>query len=164
VYEALEEAVAADERYAPFRATGLERAAPLRADIAWFAAEYGLAPPPLAPDGPGATYAALVKELARADPPAFICHFYNTYFAHTAGGRMIGAKLSQALLGGRTLAFHSYDGDFRPLLDAVRAKIDDMAGAWSRPDKDRCLDETAASFRRSGALLRTIAEPTKKEA
>lgn len=29
------------------------------------------------------------------NPPAFICHYYNHYFAHTAGGRMIGAKVSQ---------------------------------------------------------------------
>jgi heme oxygenase (biliverdin-producing, ferredoxin) len=162
VYEALEEAVASDARYAPFRATGLERAAALRSDIAFFESEYGLSPPALAPDGPGATYAKLVKTLASSDPPAFICHFYNTYFAHTAGGRMIGSKLSASLLDGRTLAFYTYDGDFRPLLDAVRAKIDEIAAGWSRTDKDRCLDETAASFKYSGALLRTIAEPTKK--
>lgn len=162
VYEALEDAVAANDAYAPFRATGLERSAALRADIAWFKATYGLDPPALAADGPGNTYAALVKRLAREDPPAFICHFYNTYFAHTAGGRMIGAKLSASLLDGATLAFYTYDGDFRPLLDAVRAKIDAAAAGWSREDKDRCLDETAASFKYSGALLRTIAEPTKK--
>ena len=27
-------------------------------------------------------------------PQAFICHFYNVYFAHTAGGRMIGKKVT----------------------------------------------------------------------
>lgn len=162
VYEALEEAVAANPLYAPFRATGLERAAALRADIAWFEATYGLTPPPLDPAGPGCTYARLVKQLASTDPPAFICHFYNTYFAHTAGGRMIGAKLSASLLDGAALAFYSYDGDFRPLLDAVRARIDDAAAGWSRADKDRCLDETAASFKNSGALLRLIAEPPKQ--
>ena len=159
MYEALEEAVAASPLYAAFRATGLERAAALRTDIAWFKEAHGLAPPPLAPDGPGATYASLVKALAATDPPAFICHFYNTYFAHTAGGRMIGAKLSASLLDGQALAFYAYDGDFRPLLDAVRAKIDEAAAGWSRADKDRCLDETASSFKYSGALLRTIAEP-----
>ena len=162
MYEALEEAVASNDAYAPFRATGLERAAALRADIAWFANTYGLTPPTLAPDGPGLTYASLVKQLAATDPPAFICHFYNTYFAHTAGGRMIGTKLSSSLLDGHTLSFYAYDGDFRPLLDVVRAKIDDTAGGWSRADKDRCLDETAASFKYSGALLRTISEATKK--
>ena len=29
----------------------------------------------------------------KKDPQAFICHFYNTYFAQTAGGRMIGRKV-----------------------------------------------------------------------
>lgn len=34
-----------------------------------------------------------LQELAKNDPPSFICHFYNVYFAHTAGGRMIGNKV-----------------------------------------------------------------------
>jgi len=44
-------------------------------------------------DSPGLAYAVKLRELAAADPPAFICHYYNYYFAHTAGGRMIGAKV-----------------------------------------------------------------------
>jgi len=150
----------ANPLYSAFRESGLERSAALKADIAWFASTYGLSPPPLTPDGPGPTYAAFVKRLASTDPPAFICHFYNTYFAHTAGGRMIGSKLSGSLLDGQTLKFYEYGvGDHRPLLDAVRAKIDEAAAGWSRADKDRCLDETAASFKFSGALLRLIADP-----
>ena len=35
----------------------------------------------------------LLQELAKSDPAAFICHFYNFYFAHTAGGKMIGARV-----------------------------------------------------------------------
>ena len=160
VYEALEEAVASNPLYSAFRETGLERSAALKKDIAWFRETFSLTPPPLTPADPGPTYAALVKKLAATDPPAFICHFYNTYFAHTAGGRMIGAKLSSSLLDGQTLAFYAYEcGDHRPLLDAVRAKIDEVAAGWSRADKDRCLDETAASFQYSGKLLRLIADP-----
>lgn len=41
-----------------------------------------------------------IRELAKTNPPAFICHYYNHYFAHTAGGRMIGAKVSQVRPGG----------------------------------------------------------------
>jgi hypothetical protein len=41
----------------------------------------------------GTQYAAKVLSLAKSDPQAFICHFYNFYFAHTAGGRMIGSKV-----------------------------------------------------------------------
>ncbi len=35
----------------------------------------------------------LLAELAESNPQAFLCHFYNIYFAHTAGGRMIGMKV-----------------------------------------------------------------------
>lgn len=35
----------------------------------------------------------MLEQAASEDPAAFICHFYNFYFAHTAGGRMIGKKV-----------------------------------------------------------------------
>ena len=35
----------------------------------------------------------LLEDLAATNPQAFLCHFYNIYFAHTAGGRMIGMKV-----------------------------------------------------------------------
>lgn len=163
MYAALEAAVAADDRYAAFRNTGLERVAALDADIAWFKAEYGLEPPVVTADGPGGSYAALLTRLARDDPPAFICHFYNVYFAHTAGGRMIGVKLADMLLDRKQLAFYAYgeDGaaDYKPMLDAVRASIDALAAGWTRDQKDACLNETAKSFQMSGALLRSIAAP-----
>lgn len=39
-------------------------------------------------DGPGMTYARKIADLAVTDPPTFICHYYNFYFAHTAGGEL----------------------------------------------------------------------------
>lgn len=95
VYDVLEN-VCADgslPAYARFRKTGLERSAALAKDIAWFESTYGLKAPELAADGPGKTYAKMLVDIARSDPPAFICHYYNFYFAHTAGGRMIGSKV-----------------------------------------------------------------------
>jgi hypothetical protein len=44
----------------------------------------------------GMTYAKHLKQLAAEDPQSFICHYYNYYFAHTAGGRMIGKKVRQS--------------------------------------------------------------------
>ncbi len=41
----------------------------------------------------GHSYAKKMQALAKSDPQAFICHYYNFYFAHTAGGRMIGNKV-----------------------------------------------------------------------
>lgn len=60
-------------------------------------------------------------ELAEKDTPAFLCHFYNTYFAHSAGGKMIGTKLSAVLLDRHKLQFYQYEGGERgdkPLLQA----------------------------------------------
>ena len=48
----------------------------------------------------------LLDGLARSDPPVFLCHFYNIYFAHTAGGRLIGAKVAQMILDSKDLAFY----------------------------------------------------------
>lgn len=76
---------------AEFRNTGLERSESLAKDLEWFR-QQGYAIPE--PSTPGVSYARYLEELAEKDPQAFICHFYNTYFAHTAGGRMIGRKVS----------------------------------------------------------------------
>jgi heme oxygenase len=35
-----------------------------------------------------------------------MCHYYNFYFAHTAGGRMIGKQMSALLLDKKTLDFY----------------------------------------------------------
>ncbi|MFS7934306.1 putative Heme oxygenase (biliverdin-producing) [Helianthus anomalus] len=75
---------------AEFRNTGLERAGNLAKDLNWFKEQGHVIPEPLSP---GLDYSVYVEELSKNDPQAFICHFYNTYFAHTAGGRMIGKKV-----------------------------------------------------------------------
>ena len=179
VYEALEEAVRSRDEYAPFRDTGLERSRALAQDVRWFKEKYGLEPAETGDDGPGGRYAAELRRLAAADPPAFICHFYNVYFAHTAGGRMIGVKMADMLLERHALEFYKYPlapgggggggsggdgegGDHRPLLDAVRRSLDALAEGWTREEKDRCLAETEESFKMSGALLRSIAEPVEE--
>lgn len=77
---------------AEFRNTGLERAESLAKDLGWLK-EQGHSIPE--PSSPGLNYSAYVEELSKKDPQAFICHFYNTYFAHSAGGRMIGKKVSK---------------------------------------------------------------------
>lgn len=76
---------------AEFRNTGLERSEALKNDLEWFRQQGHTIPKPSAP---GTTYASLLEDLSEEDPQAFICHFYNVYFAHTAGGRMIGKKVT----------------------------------------------------------------------
>lgn len=109
MYEALEIACATDPRLAAFRDTGLERTGALKEDIAWMAATYPDATaPPAGPTGdtigagkvPSPTekaleYAAFLRRTVESSLPAFMCHYYNHYFAHTAGGRMIGRKVAE---------------------------------------------------------------------
>jgi heme oxygenase len=92
---------------------------------------------------------------------AFVCHFYNFYFAHTAGGIMIGKMMANKLLGGHTLHFYQWPaGDIKEtLLPGLRGKIDAMAAGWTREQKDACLAETAESFRGGGSLLTHIRGP-----
>jgi heme oxygenase len=160
VYEAMEEIVAsgASPQYEAFVNTGLERTEGLSKDIAWLEATHGLKAP--VADGPGAEYAAFLKDLAERSPPEFICHFYNVYFAHSAGGKMIGRKVSEMILDGKELEFYKWDsakGGLEGSLTAVKEKLNAAAERWSREEKDRCLEETGKSFQMSGALLRLIA-------
>lgn len=68
----------------------------------------------------------LLSDLARDKPEVFICHFYNTYFAHTAGGRMIGAKVSSMVLDNKQLQFYKYRSDVKQLLENVRDQINEV--------------------------------------
>lgn len=158
VYDVLEKVVqdAPKPEYAHFRQTGLERAAPLAKDISWLQNTYKLPAPSVSMDGPGPSYARMLEQAASEDPAAFICHFYNFYFAHTAGGRMIGKKVSEMILDSTTLDFYKWDGDVKDKLSAVKDKINELADSWTREQKDHCLEETHLSFKYSGDILRTI--------
>lgn len=158
VYDTLEQIVAEapSAELAEFRGTGLERAERLARDIAIFKEEYNLEPAPISEDGPGVAYSRLLQHLAKENPQAFLCHFYNIYFAHTAGGRMIGTKVASMILDGRTLEFYKYEGDYKPLLENVKDSLNRVAENWSRDQKDQCLEETETSFKYSGNLLKLV--------
>ncbi|KAJ0091061.1 hypothetical protein Patl1_13091 [Pistacia atlantica] len=139
--------------YAEFRNTGLERSEKLEKDLEWFK-EQGYTIPE--PSSPGITYAQYLKELSEKDPQAFICHFYNIYFAHSAGGRMIGKKVAEKILDNKELEFYKWDGELSQLLQNVRDKLNKVAESWTREQKNHCLDETEKSFKHSGEILRLI--------
>ncbi|KAG6723926.1 hypothetical protein I3842_03G232600 [Carya illinoinensis] len=155
VYDTLEGIVekAAFPAYAEFRNTGLERSEKLGKDLEWFK-EQGHAIPE--PSTPGVTYAQYLKELSEKDPQAFLCHFYNVYFAHSAGGRMIGKKVAETILNKKELEFYKWDGDLSQLLQNVREKLNKVAEGWTREEKNHCLEETEKSFKHSGEILRLI--------
>lgn len=69
-----------------FRKTGLERSDGLSKDIEWFR-EQGMVIPE--PSNPGVSYSKYLEELAEKSAPLFLCHFYNIYFSHFAGGQVI---------------------------------------------------------------------------
>jgi len=102
VYQTFEDIVNEREELAVFRNTGLERVEPLEQDIEFMTKEYGLARPDVGK--PGIDYANLLKRIDSI--PELICHYYNFYFAHTAGGRMIGKQMSALLLNNLTLEFY----------------------------------------------------------
>ncbi|XP_022961060.1 heme oxygenase 1, chloroplastic-like [Cucurbita moschata] len=139
--------------YAEFSNTGLERSEPLAKDLEWFK-EQGFVIPE--PSSPGITYARYLEEISEKDPQAFICHFYNMYFAHTAGGRMIGRKVAEKILNNKELEFYKWEGDLSQLLENVREKLNKVAESWSREEKNHCLEETEKSFKHSGEILRLI--------
>lgn len=155
VYQTLERIVekASVPYYAEFRNTGLERSEKLEKDLEWFK-EQGYDIPE--PSEPGRTYSSYLTELSETDPQAFICHFYNVYFAHSAGGRMIGRKVAETLINKKELEFYKWDGDLPQLLQNVRDKLNKVAQSWSREEKNHCLEETEKSFKHSGELLRLI--------
>jgi len=163
VYEAFEGIMkeASHPEYKLFQDTGLERTAALTQDLEWFKQTYGITIN-LKEDSAGHTYVQLLRKLAAEDPPAFICHYYNFYFAHTAGGRMIGSKVATMILDNHPLKFYQWEGDVSVLLDAVRAKLNTLAESWTREQKDRCLQETTDTFKYSGSLMQCITEKSEE--
>lgn len=160
VYDTIERVIQEAPRpeFKRFQDSGLERAGPLEQDIQHLSQEYNLQVPQPAEDGPGRAYARLLSDLARDKPEVFICHFYNTYFAHTAGGRMIGAKVSSMVLDNKQLQFYKYRSDVKQLLENVRDQINEVADGWTREQKDHCLEETEKAFSYAGGLMRCITE------
>lgn len=140
---------------APFRDTGLERVGALDADIQYVTQkcqEEGIAMPTTVSGQYGEEYAVEIYRLAKeGDVPRFMCHYYNWYFAHTAGGRMIGKKMCDALLGGMTLEFYKWE-DLKGSKERVKDSIETLVLSWTRDEKDACVAETEATFKYGGAV------------
>lgn len=74
-----------------FRRTGLERSDCISRDLEWLSEQGNEIPEP---SNAGVTYVQYLEELAEKSPPLFLCHFYNIYFSHIAGGQVIARKVS----------------------------------------------------------------------
>jgi heme oxygenase len=85
VYETLDEIVNTYPVLTPFRNTGLERTIALKKDLL-FLASYDAECNPIPECGSaGKAYREVLLNLAATNIPKFMCHYYNHYFAHTAG-------------------------------------------------------------------------------
>ncbi|CAD5315807.1 unnamed protein product [Arabidopsis thaliana] len=146
VFETLERIIneSAIQAYAGLKNTGLERAENLSRDLEWFKEQGYEIPESMVP---GKAYSQYLKNIAEKDPPAFICHFYNINFAHSAGGRMIGTKVSEKILDNKELEFYKWDGQLSELLQNVSEELNKVAELWTREEKNHCLEETEKSFK-----------------
>jgi len=136
-----------------FLDTGLERCAVLENDIQYLINTYNLSRP--TPGTMSQTYGDVLTSIANRGKdgiPELICHYYNHYFAHTAGGRMIGKSLSKALLDGYTLEFYKWDGNLNKIKSEVKDSIESLAATWTQEQKDACSGATAACFQGGGSL------------
>lgn len=125
IYKAFEDIVNSIDELAIFRNTGLERVEPLEQDIEFMVKEYNLERPLVGQ--PGLSYAEQMRRLAKEGlVPEIMCHYYNYYFAHTAGGRMIGKQMSALLLDKKTLEFYKVCRD-SALIAFVVLTVDDGA-------------------------------------
>ncbi|KAA0064366.1 putative inactive heme oxygenase 2 [Cucumis melo var. makuwa] len=136
-----------------FRKSGLERSECLAKDLEWFR-EQGIVIPE--PTIPGVSYAKYLEELAERSAPLFLCHYYNIYFSHIAGGQVIAKRVSERLLEGRKLEFYTWAGDAEELLKNVREKLNMLGEHWSRDDRNKCLREATKTFRFLGQIVRLI--------
>jgi len=133
--------------------TGLERTEPLETDIQFIVKEYEMIRPPVGQIG--TKYAEELRGFAvkgKGCVPELMCHYYNHYFAHTAGGRMIGKQMASLLLDNKTLEFYKWDGNINKIKADVKISIEELAASWSREEKDLCVEATAGAFQGGGML------------
>lgn len=160
VYGVMEEQVERIPALSQLRDTGLERVEALNRDIEWLRHQAG---PEALPVPEVSERAIAYTELLRSSEvegsePIYLCHLYNYYFAHTAGGIMIGRSVGKALgIDSSSLYFYQWPrGPVKELLADVKDRIDAMASDWSEAEQQACLDETARAFRFQGALLKSL--------
>ncbi|CAN8067635.1 unnamed protein product [Agarophyton chilense] len=150
---------AAHPMFTRFADTGLERLQSLDDDIAFLNAR-GV-------DTPTATsaatkYVGYLRDLLKEKPESVLCHWYNYYFAHSAGGRMIGRLMQDRLFEGHEFEFYKWESDVKEILNKVRVIIDQVASEWSRETKDECLKETGLAFGYSGTVLQNLAKASNR--
>ncbi|KAI3504826.1 hypothetical protein L1887_26558 [Cichorium endivia] len=148
-----------DVSFAYFRKTGLERTESFTKDIEWLSQQNIQIPDP---QSPSIKYAKYLEEVAVKNPPFFLCHLYNIYFSHIAGGQVLLKKASEKILEGRELESCQWPGDPEELLKDMREKLNALGQYWPREVKTRCLKETSKSYMYMGIIVRAMISPKLK--
>ena len=156
VYQALEDVTSKDERYLSLMEGGHARVKGIKADLQHFDQIGVTAGPDTGPDEVGQEYAQFLTDLSRSSPPRFLCHYYNHYFAHTAGGMQIGNSLRSSILQGRQLEFYKYPGSVRDVMDDLKLRIDEMYETMSEEEKELAREETGNCFGYGGRVLGSL--------
>ncbi|KAK6945104.1 hem oxygenase-like [Dillenia turbinata] len=155
VYDTLERIV--NEAPVPFYGelenTGLERSERLGKDLEWFKQQGYTLPEP---SSAGVEYSGYLEELPEKDPQAFICHFYDVYFGHSAGGRLLGKRVAEKILNNKELEFYKWDDDLSLLIQNAKEKLNKVSEGWTREEKNRCLQETEKSLKHFGEIIRLV--------
>ena len=157
IFSTFEEIVREKDELAPLRDSGLERSSALDRDIAFLSGLDVSAADFEGDESPGAEYATYVRTLSEENLPGFVCHYFNTYFAHTAGGRMIGKAVSDRILDGKKLDFyHDYPQAVSKLTRKVKESLEGIATEWSEDERAKCVGETGKAFKYAGQVMRQI--------
>lgn len=154
VYSTFEQIISSSDRLKQLQNTGLERTQRLETDIQFITQEYNIKRPSIGKWG--IEYSQSLSSLISDEKnnlPSFMCHYYNHYFAHTAGGRMIGKQMSALLLDKKELEFYKWDGDINKIKENVKGILEDMISKFTIEEKEDCINATADTFRYGGGLM-----------
>jgi heme oxygenase len=161
VYDTLETIIRKVEILSSLQNHGLERQEALKQDIEWLLGNDKSLTVPVCGQA-GLDYSNYLEGLItpKQNIPKFICNFYNFYFAHTAGGVVVGKGLSKRLLNDAPLEFYQWkSGNMQELKKEFCEKIDSIAEKWTADEKKDCLGECLTTFRFAGSLLKYVTVP-----
>ncbi|KAF8821644.1 putative Heme oxygenase 1, chloroplastic [Cardiosporidium cionae] len=157
VFNMLEDIVNTHTRFEPLRNTGIELHDALKLDIQWMIEHFPEdCDSSLTVGHAGRAYADHLKYLSLSSIPQFITHYYNIYFAHGAGGRLIGKEISKRLLEGYNLKFYILKEDTNLIKEDVKTRIDALASKWTPEEEEDCLDGIPDCFKFGQELLKYL--------
>ena len=133
-----------------FQDTRMERSEALKKDLIFLRETFDFLPEDNLVDPKVLEYGNYLMLLVEDDTkfPQFLCHYYNLYFAHTAGGMMIGNIAQRKFQFNQRLQFYMYENNkMNEYKTKLRHKIDHFISShWNEAQKNACANETLCAF------------------